>query len=77
MPVQPATRLHSIIGTGGATSWIEPNDGVVDVTSARHPGVCSERYVPAKHERLHRDPESVAEIARILRSHAACLPAAR
>ncbi len=77
MPIQPSTRLHSIIGTGGATSWIEPNDGVVDVASARHPGVCSERYVPAKHEKLHRDQESIAEIARILRIHAACASAPR
>jgi hypothetical protein len=69
MPINGATRLHSIIGTGGI-SLSEPGDGVVPVTSARHCGD-SELFVPAKHEKLHRDPASIAEVARILRLHAA------
>jgi pimeloyl-ACP methyl ester carboxylesterase len=68
-PVGCCVRLHSIIGTGGSVLE-EPGDGVVTVRSARHPGVLSELYVPAKHEKLHRDPESIAELARILREHA-------
>jgi pimeloyl-ACP methyl ester carboxylesterase len=68
MPINCATRLHSIIGTGGC-SPSEPGDGVVPVASARHCGD-SELLVPAKHEKLHRHPASIAEVARILRLHA-------
>ena len=69
MPIQCGTHLHSIIGTGGS-ALSEPGDGVVPITSARHCGD-SELYVDAKHEKLHRDPASIAEVARILRLHAA------
>jgi hypothetical protein len=70
MPINCATRLHSIVGTGGHSISGEPGDGVVPVTSARHCGD-SELFVAAKHEKLHRDPASIAEVARILRLHAA------
>ncbi len=74
MPVNPAVHLHSIIGTGKLSPFGEPGDGVVDVSSARIRGVESELYVPAAHEKLHRDPDSIAEMARILRQHASeCL----
>ena len=61
MPVNGATRLHSIIGTGGANPLREPGDGVVAVSSARHYGD-SEIFVPAKHEKLHRHPDSINEV---------------
>jgi len=70
MPIAPQVRLHSIIGTGGI-SLSEPTDGVVTVESARHPNVQSEVYVPAVHEKLHRHPDSIQELLRILRLHAA------
>ncbi len=70
MPVNPATQMHSIVGTGGL-SLGEPGDGVVTVRSARVCGVQSELLVSAKHEKLHRHPDSIAELARILRAHAA------
>ena len=70
MPVAPCVRLHTIIGTGGTKPLHQPSDGVVSVASARHPGVESELWVPAKHEKLHRHPDSIAEMARILREHA-------
>ena len=70
MPINPAVHMHSIIGTGGLAILGEPGDGVVSVSSAQQAGVESELYVPAKHEKLHRDPASVAEIARIMRLHA-------
>jgi hypothetical protein len=73
MPVNGATRLHSIIGTGGANPLREPGDGVVAVSSARHYGD-SEILVPAKHEKLHRHPDSINEVARILRVHASAVP---
>jgi hypothetical protein len=74
MPVNPGVRMHSIVGTGKLSPFGEPGDGVVDVSSARIRGVESELYVPAAHEKLHRDPDSIAEMARILRQHASeCL----
>ncbi len=69
MPIPCTVHLHNIIGTGGSCVS-EPGDGVVPVTSARHYGE-SELFVPAKHEKLHRHPASIAEVARILRLHAA------
>jgi hypothetical protein len=73
MPINPRVRLHSIIGTGGGPLG-EPGDGVVPVSSARLAGVCSEFYVPVRHEKLHHDAETMAELERILREHAAELP---
>jgi pimeloyl-ACP methyl ester carboxylesterase len=70
MPVNPAVRMHSLIGTGGIRLLGEPGDGLVAVSSARQAGVQSELIVPVRHEKLHRDPRSVAELARILREHA-------
>ncbi len=70
MPVNGATRLHSIIGTGGVNALSEPGDGVVTVSSARHYGD-SERFVHARHEMLHRHAASISEVAGILRVHAA------
>jgi pimeloyl-ACP methyl ester carboxylesterase len=58
---------HSIIGTGGTTLSGELSDGVVPVSSARQAGDCSELFVPARHDKLHHDPASVAELMRILR----------
>jgi hypothetical protein len=74
MPINCATHLHSIIGTGGVNPLAEPGDGVVSVSSAQHCGE-SEIFVPAKHEKLHQHPASIAEVARILRLHAAQQPA--
>ncbi|MHB8902286.1 MAG: esterase/lipase family protein [Thermoguttaceae bacterium] len=70
MPVRPGVRFHSIIGTGGLSLSGEPGDGVVPVSSAKLEGVCSELFVRAYHTKLHHAPETVAEVARILRQHA-------
>jgi hypothetical protein len=72
-PSNSATRKHSIIGTGGTNPLGEPGDGVVAVSSARHYGD-SELFVPAKHEKLHRHPAAITEVARILRVHALAAP---
>lgn len=69
MPANCTTHLHWIIGTGGANPLVEPGDGVVTVSSAKHYGD-SELFVPAKHEKLHRHPASINEVARILCVHA-------
>jgi hypothetical protein len=68
MPFSRCVRLHSIIGTGGIAIG-EPGDGVVPVSSARQAGVCSELFVPVRHEKLHRNGTSVNEIMRILHEH--------
>ena len=69
MPLNSETHVHSIIGDDRGPPFAEPGDGVVTVESARHCGE-SELFVPAKHEKLHRNPESINEVARILRLHA-------
>ena len=45
--------------------------GRVPVASAQHPGVESEVYIDSRHARLQRHQETVAEVKRILRLHAA------
>jgi hypothetical protein len=70
MPFDRRVRLHSIVGTGGSFLGGEPSDGVVPVSSAQQAGVCSELHVPVRHEKLHRTPASVNDLARILREHA-------
>jgi pimeloyl-ACP methyl ester carboxylesterase len=69
MPVSSRVRLHSIIGTGGLNPT-EPGDGIVPIASARHWGD-SELYVRAHHEKLHQVPDTIAEVARIMRLNAA------
>ena len=69
LPFSSFVALHSIIGQGQATWSGEPSDGVVPVASARLLGIASETTVDAKHEVLHRDPATVAEVVRILREH--------
>jgi pimeloyl-ACP methyl ester carboxylesterase len=69
LPHSPHVRYHSIIGTGRHLVLQGWTDGVVRVESARITGVESERYVPATHTTICRDPDTVAELQRILWSH--------
>jgi pimeloyl-ACP methyl ester carboxylesterase len=71
LPVNPHARLHSIIGYGYSTLSPEDGDGIVPVSSARHAGVVSERFVRASHRRLHWHRDTVNEVLRILAVHAA------
>jgi len=71
LPLSPLVRIHSIIGTGGSNVGEGPSDGIVPVASAQHPGVESEVYIDSRHARLQRHQETVAEVKRILRLHAA------
>lgn len=68
--INPHVCLHSIIGTGGCATLKQPGDGTVSVASARHFGVKSERFVDARHEKVHNHPDTFAEMHRILREHA-------
>ena len=71
LPIQPPVHAHSVIGTGKPMCVAGPADGIVPVTSARLPDAESEFYVEATHTWIHRHPETVAEVVRILRQHAA------
>lgn len=69
LPVANGVHLHSIIGAGHKTLIKrEPTDGVVPVSSARHPGTDSELFVDANHY-LHTHTETFNEVVRILRLH--------
>jgi pimeloyl-ACP methyl ester carboxylesterase len=71
LPYSDRVRVHSIIGTRRTTWKGEPSDGVVPVSSARLLNVTSEKLVDEVHTDLQRNPESVAEVIRILRIHLA------
>jgi len=71
MPFGRCVCAHSIIGDRLITLRGEGSDGVVPVSSARLAGACSERYVSARHERTNKVDESIEELERILREHAA------
>ena len=71
LPFSPEVRLHSIIGRGKLFPVLQPGDGYVPITSAHLDGVESELFVNAEHTMVHRDAESVKEVKRILRKHAA------
>jgi pimeloyl-ACP methyl ester carboxylesterase len=67
MPFGCGVQTHSIIGDGKMALTGELSDGVVAVSSAHQTGVCSELFIPTRHDKLHRDPACVAELMRILR----------
>ncbi|MBL8817456.1 MAG: alpha/beta hydrolase [Planctomyces sp.] len=69
LPVNNNVRMHSIIGDGRLSIGDGRGDGVVGITSARHPGVDSELYVPTTHTEIHGRPETVCEVWRILSEH--------
>ncbi len=70
LPVAQHVRLHSIIGNGHTMLVGGPADGVVPIHSAHHDHVESELLVPATHRKLQTHPNTVQEVARILRLHA-------
>lgn len=69
LPINPAVRIHSIVGNGTPFSDGTPADGVVSMDSARHPGAASERFVNASHSDLPDHQDTVAEVLRILAEH--------
>ncbi|MEL7500696.1 MAG: alpha/beta hydrolase [Planctomycetota bacterium] len=69
LPVAPHVKLHNVIGCShGGRFGIEKSDGVVPVSSARHPGTTSELLVDSGHY-LHQHDESIREVIRILKQH--------
>lgn len=71
LPLARNARLHSIIGSGYRLPDRSRGDGVVSLASAHLAGVTSEIMVRCPHSRVHRHPETVTELKRILTQHVA------
>jgi hypothetical protein len=79
----PWVRHHNIIGQAPrdgfknkASMWFSgEGDGVVSLASARVDEAASEIVVPADHMNVHRHPQSILEVRRILKLHIAELQA--
>lgn len=69
LSINPSVKIHTIAGNGVPFSDGTPADGVVALESARHPGAVSERFINAGHNDLPDNPETTAEILRILTEH--------
>jgi len=61
--------MHSIIGSGYPMLTAGDSDGVVPVSSARHPGVQTETMVQAWHTEVHRHPETLQALLYIISVH--------
>ena len=70
MPVDPSIQAHSIIAVKGDGPIEGGSDGVVKYSSAHIDGVESELVVRSGHS-SQSHPNTVAEVARILKLHAA------
>ena len=69
--------FHSIIGHLGDEVGPDSSDGVVDYSSSHLDGAESEKFVPAGHAALLNNPETVAEIKRILEENIPANPRKR
>lgn len=73
----PWVQYHNIVGEapgsgvgGTVTRWLTgEGDGVVSLTSARLEDAASQIVVPADHSGVHRHPQSILEVRRILLEH--------
>jgi pimeloyl-ACP methyl ester carboxylesterase len=76
-PAGPWVKYHNIIGeaphqgvSGAATKWLAGDgDGVVSLASAQLEGAASQIVVPSDHQMVHRHPQSILEVRRILLQH--------
>lgn len=69
LPISGSVMVHTIAGAGYFTEGLETGDGVVPLSSAVHRGAHSEILVKATHTHIHRTPEAVIEVRRILGEH--------
>ena len=74
LPFHPDVHLHTIAGTGLHPPERARGDLVVPLSSAHLEQAESELWVPAIHTNIYYDPETIAEVQRILGEHAAGLP---
>ena len=66
LPIASSVTYYSIIGDRGANNSPNSSDGVVPYRSSHLEGARSEKIVPYWHSYVHRSPEGVAEVQRIL-----------
>ena len=69
-------RYHNVAGDAqqnGVTKWFssERGDGVVSLASAQLDHATSQIVVEADHSKVHRHPQSILEVRRILMQHVA------
>ena len=62
-------KHHNIVGVKRGSSQSDWTDGVVSYRSAHCEDVASEKIVRASHSEVHRHPDAVAEVRRILLEH--------
>jgi hypothetical protein len=75
----PWVKYHNIVGqaphegfTNTVSMWLSgEGDGVVSLASARLDTAASQIVVPADHMSVHRHPQSILEVRRILMQHIA------
>lgn len=80
-PAGPWVKYHNIVGqapregvTNQVSMWLSgEGDGVVSLASAQLDGVSSQIVVPADHMTVHRHPQSILEVRRVLMQHVADL----
>lgn len=72
-PRAPWVTYHNVVGMVPPSRWSFSSkvtgDGVVDYESARMDDVESEIVVGAEHSEIHRNPETILEVRRILMLH--------
>jgi pimeloyl-ACP methyl ester carboxylesterase len=66
LPIASSVTYYSIIGDRGGNNSPNSSDGVVPYRSSHLNGARSEKIVPYWHSYVHRSPEGVAEVQRIL-----------
>jgi pimeloyl-ACP methyl ester carboxylesterase len=62
-------KHHNIVGIKRGSSQSDWTDGVVSYRSAHCDDASSEKIVRASHSEVHRHPEAVAEVRRVLLEH--------
>jgi len=72
-PIAPGVRYHNIVGVQSKPGFLSKasgkGDGVVSYESAHLEGAASEIVVDADHLSIHRHPQSVLEVRRVLIEH--------
>jgi len=68
LPIASSITYYSIIGDRGGNNSPNSSDGVVAYRSSHLEGSRSEKIVPYWHSYVHRSPEGIAEVERILLS---------
>jgi len=66
LPIARSIIYYSVIGDRGRNDSPNSSDGVVAYRSSHLEGSKSEKIVPYWHSYVHRSPEGIAEVERIL-----------